>query len=175
MPPAPPTDAEPTADLPPSAEAIATELSQSLLQITREAARVRPEDWATLFRQLETALREMVAHPFIRGDLEAEARLDRVLRAQDLEQMNAQVDHFADYVIGKLAFNASLKGEGDAAMPHRPTVSQDSSSVTTRAQAAGGPSGSDFDIRPPETAVNATASDGKDAAAAPIRRSVLRL
>lgn len=145
------------------------DLAKRLARIERERQRVRPEDWQTLFRQMRTLLEQLSRHPFLKGDAEAEARLARMTSAADLEEFDRRVDHLAEYVMGKLAFNAAMKGE-----PVDPSQLHPTSTVQSRAMGAAareaaryGPSGDDFDA-PGD-------GDGDRPAPARPRRTVVRL
>lgn len=165
----PPTDPE-AYDGPPETQAILAATARRIATIERERKRIRPEDWQTLFRQLRTLAGELVAHPFLKGDLEAEVRLDRMLLSADLEEFDRRVDELAEYVRGKLAFNAAMDAleRGDtaaleAAMPPPTPRPAGPDSGLTRLAAAQGPSGSDFDL------------GGPAGGNAPRRRGVIRL
>lgn len=147
------------------------DLDQALRSIERERARVRPEDWQTLFRQLQTMLEDLVKQPFLVGDLEAEARLDAILMASDLPDLDAKVDHLAEYISGKLAYMAALsEAEGGVQTPAdvpylAPT--QSNAAVVARVASSQGPSGSDFDLGGDADSAPETPSTG--------RRNVIRL
>ncbi len=144
------------------------QISDALMRIERERSRVRAEDWATLFRQTQDVLYELLTHPFVEGDMEAELRLQRIIYADDLEEMDKSVDFFAEYVVGKLEYHAAVKahqeGKEHKDVP-RFTTPSNSTSEVTRAQAMHGPSGSDFMIQ----------NEDKTDSAPAQRRSVLRL
>jgi len=148
----------------------ADQLQRRIDRIERERRRVGFADWSTLFRQIRTLCEQLAKTPFILGDLEAEMRLDQVLLAPDLEEFDRRVDHLAEYIEAKLAFNAAVKAEETGAptedaprlrsrVPAAPGLS--------RMAAAAGPSGSDFDLDDPSN----TAENGPS----PRRRGVLRL
>lgn len=164
----PPTD--PAAyDGPPATQAALADMARRIATIERERRRIRPEDWKTLFRQIRTLAQELIAHPFLKGDLEAEQRLDRMLTSADLEEFDRRVDDLGEYVRGKVAFNAAMdaleRGDTAAAAAAPPPVARPApgASAVSRMAAAHGPSGSDFDLGGPA---------GGDA---PRRRGVLRL
>lgn len=141
--------------------------ARRLAEIERERRRIRPEDWDTLFRQIATMMQQLAAHPFIRGDLEAETRLEAMLGAPDMEAFDQATDRLAEYVEGKLAFNAALKAlEEGGPMPELPRLRSagQATGQAVRAAASHGPSGSDFDL-----------GDGADAPQPLGRRGVLRL
>ena len=148
-----------------AAERAMRSITEGLERIARERAKVRPEDWATLFRQLQTVLLELAKHPFVQGDIQAELLVERILRSSNLEEVDERTDDFADYAMRKLQYIAELK----AAMEGRPVEApkhvalRNTSSEVTRAAAAGGPSGDDFLI------------GGEQGAADRPRRSLLRL
>lgn len=163
-------------DGPTAADNALRQISDALRRIERERKRVRPEDWATLFRQTERVLSDLVDHPFVKGDREAEIRLANVIYSVDLEDMDRQVDRLAEYLIGKLEFNMKMReqdsGKKDNRVP-RYVAPASSTTEATRAQARHGPSGSDFDLTPPST--SDPGKGGNDTSKPPSRRSVLRL
>lgn len=151
-------------------EATAAELAMraiedGLVRIARERARVRPEDWATLFRQMQTLLHQLATHRFVKGDMEAELLIERILRSEDLEQVDARFDDFAEYALRKLEYIHALRAarEGGEAEAPRHLALRNSASEVTRAEAAGGPSGDDFAV------------GGRETAPERPRRSLLRL
>ena len=148
-----------------AAERAMRAIQEGLARIERERARVRPEDWATLFRQMQTILLQLAKHPFVTGDMQAELLIERILRSDDLEQVDARTDEFAEYALRKLQYLAELKAamEGKPVEAPRHVAPRNSSSDVTRAAAAAGPSGDDF------------AAGTEDASASRQRRSVLRL
>ena len=160
-----PTDPE-TYDAPPDTQAILAQMAGRIAAIERERKRIRRADWDTLFRQIRTVAGELITHPFIAGDLEAEARISRMLAAADLEEFALRVTDLEEYVQGKLAYNAAMdaleQGESapDAAPPPPPSPT---ATGTSRRVAAHGPSGSDFEVSPGEGPKPAT------------RRGMLRL
>lgn len=163
-----PTDPD-AYDGPPETRAILAATARRIANLERERKRIRPEDWQTLFRQIRTLAGELVAHPFLKGDLEAEVRLDRMLLSADLEEFDRRVDDLAEYVRGKLAFNAAMEAleRGDIAAatappPPAPPPPRPDAGLA-RMVGAQGPSGSDFDLGGPA---------GGDA---PRRRGVIRL
>jgi hypothetical protein len=139
-------------------------VQEGLERIARERARVRPEDWSTLFRQMQAVLTQLATHPFLRGDIEAELLVERILRSETLADVDARTDDLADYVLRKAEYVAELRAiaEGRPVEAPRHVAPRSSSSEVTRAAAASGPSGDDF------------MAGGEDADARP-RRSVLRL
>jgi len=150
--------------------AYAERLQRRIDRIEAERRRVGADDWKTLFRQMRVLCEQLAATPFILGDLEAETRLDRMLLAPDLEEFDRRVDHLADYIEAKLAYNAAVTaaqtGEPVEEAPHlRRTVS--AAPGVSRMAAASGPSGSDFDV-------NST-TDTSDQGQQRSRRGVLRL
>lgn len=141
------------------------DLGEALYVMNRERTRVRSEDWKTLFRQLQTMVTELVQHPFMKGDAEAEVRIDAILLASNFEELDEKVDRLAEYVAGKLAYNAALEGkEPDSDAAGQPALRTQTrpGSEAARLAVAQGPSGSDFEI---DTRDDPTAK----------RRSVLRL
>lgn len=138
----------------------ASDLDAALARLERASAQRKALDWDTLFRQLADAMTRLCEHPFIRGDMEAELRLEAVLRASDLEMMDQRMDHLVSYVTGKIAFTLAARGE-DAGAEMRPIHSGPPDGTNTRRVAAGGPSGDDFNL-----------SEAEDA---PPLRGVLRL
>lgn len=148
-----------------AAERAMREIEAGLDRIARERARVRPEDWATLFRQMQTILMQLATHPFVQGDMQAELLVERILRSEDLEQVDARTDEFAEYAMRKLNYIAALKAarDGKAIVAEQHVAPRNTSSDVTRAEAAAGPSGDDFVGR------------GEDAETSPPRRSLLRL
>lgn len=149
---------------PTAAEQAMRAVEAGLERIARERARVRPEDWATLFRQMQAILLQLATHPFVQGDIEAELLIERILRSEDLEQVDARTDDFADYAMRKLSYIAALRAarEGKTVDAHQHVAPRNTSSEVTRAEAAAGPSGDDF------------MAGGEDAKDRP-RRSLLRL
>ena len=155
---------------PPDTQAMLAAMARRIVALERERKRIRREDWETLFRQIRTLAGELIAHPFLKGDLEAEARLDRMLLSADLEEFDRRVDDLDEYVRGKLAFNAAMaaleRGDtaaAEAAAPPPPPPRARPDGGLSRMVAAQGPSGSDFDLGGPA---------GGDA---PRRRGVIRL
>ena len=133
------------------AERAMADIMRGLRDIERERRRVRHEDWQTLFRQLGDVLTELSGHPFVTGDLQAEGLIRQILRSEDLEELDKCVDNFADYAVNKLQYNAWLRAKANGRDPDeeiqafaRPTNTQ---TTVTRAQAANGPSGSDFEVK----------------------------
>ena len=163
-------------DGPTTADSALRQVSDALRRIERERKRVRPEDWATLFRQTERVLSDLVDHPFVKGDREAEIRLANIIYSADLEDMDRNVDRLAEYLIGKLEFNIKMRnrdaGQKDERAP-RYVAPASTTTEATRAQARHGPSGSDFDIAPPSDCDAGVLN--KDTSKPPVRRSVLRL
>lgn len=141
------------------------EIEDGLARIARERARVRPEDWATLFRQLQTLLLHLATHDFVKGDMQAELLIERILRSEDLDQVDARTDDFAEYAMRKLAYIAALRAAKDGAPVEAPVhfAPRNMSSDVTRAEAAAGPSGDDFMTKT------------EDLTAEKPRRSLLRL
>lgn len=127
------------------------QLAQELGQLQR--ARDNAPDWDSLFRHLRSALETLAQHPFVVGDLEAENRLQWLCGATDLDEMDARTDHLAEYLMGKLHFNQTVRalaeGQTPPPAPHL-GAETGSSSAATRAAASSGVSGSDFDL-PDET------------------------
>jgi hypothetical protein len=157
-------------------EATIAALGRRLAELDRERQRVRPEDWTTLFRQMRVLLEQLAAHPFLRGDAEAEARLTRMMRASDLEAFDRGVDHLADYVAGKLAFNAAIRGKAVDPSALHPTssVQTRATGMAARASAQHGPSGDDFAIGD-AAAPEPDPSRPESPQPKPPRRSMLRL
>jgi hypothetical protein len=148
-----------------AAEQAMREITEGLERIARERAKVRPEDWATLFRQLQAALLQLLKHPFVTGDMQAELLVERILRSETLEEVDERTDDFAEYAMRKMQYVSALKtiAEGRPVEAPRHVALRNTSSEVTRAQAAGGPSGDDFTV------------DGAEAATGKPRRSLLRL
>lgn len=128
------------------ARAAADAIARAVARIEAMRDRIRSDDWATLFRQLRTHLELLADHPFIRGDIEAEHHLRRMLVSQDLEELDRHTDQFADYIMAKLtALSKAQAGKGDAAAPTlRPALSPSAGGAATRRAMAAGPSGDDF-------------------------------
>lgn len=160
-----PTATEAT-DIATETQTVVDKLASRIAAIERERKQIRREDWNTLFRQIRTVASELIAHPFVKGDLEAEMRIARMLAAGDLEDFALRVAHLEEYVLGKLAFNRAVAAleNGEAApdrpapMPVAPVASENLRRVT-----AHGPSGSDFALTP------------GDAPSSSPRRGILRL
>ena len=129
-----------------AAEIAMWQIEAGLDRIARERAKVRPEDWATLFRQMQTILRQLVAHPFVKGDREAELLVERILRSENLDEVDARTDVFAEYAMRKLDYIAMLRAaqDGKPVDTQRHVAPRNTSSEVTRAEAAAGPSGDDF-------------------------------
>lgn len=140
-------------------------IQEGLARIERERAKVRPEDWATLYRQMQSVLLQMANHPFVQGDMEAELLLERILRSENLDEVDARTDDFAQYAMRKLDYIAMLRAaqDGKTVPAQRHIAPRNTSTEVTRAAAASGPSGDDFGV------------GGADAAADRPRRSLLRL
>lgn len=138
---------------PTAAEQAMRAIQDCLARIERERARVRPEDWATLFRQMQTLLLQLATHPFVKGDMEAELLVERILRSEDLDQVDQRTDEFADYALRKLSYIAMLKAAQDGAPVDAPQHVKPRNTTTevTRAAAAAGPSGDDFPLGSTET------------------------
>jgi hypothetical protein len=122
------------------------QIEDGLARIARERARVRPEDWATLFRQIGTVLRQLATHPFVIGDMEAELLIDRVLRSETMAAVDERTDDLIDYVLRKADYVAALRAARDGQpfdLP-RHVAPRNTSSEVSRAEAAAGPSGDDF-------------------------------
>jgi hypothetical protein len=141
------------------------QIEEGLERIARERAKVRPEDWATLYRQLQTMLHTLVKHPFVVGDMQAELLVERILRSEDLVEVDARTDDLAEYMLRKAEYMAALKAakEGVPVEAPRHVALRNTSSEVTRAEAAAGPSGDDFGVGGAETAADRP------------RRSLLRL
>jgi hypothetical protein len=176
------TERDPQADPLVETEAVIATLGRRLQEIERVRQMVRPEDWQTMFRQMGDVLGQLAAHPFLRGDAEAETRLTKMMRASDLEEFDRGVDHLADYVAGKLAFNAALKGKpvDPSALHPTSTAQSRATGMPARASAAHGPSGDDFMVDAPDVADEQTSDTGRDTGGETTvpdrpRRSVLRL
>lgn len=148
-----------------AAEQAMRSITEGLDRIARDRAKVRPEDWATLFRQLHTNLLQLLAHPFVKGDMQAELLVERILRSETLETVDERTDDFAEYAMRKMQYISALKAiaEGRPVEAPRHVALRNTSSEVTRAAAAGGPSGDDFAVGGEETAANRP------------RRSLLRL
>jgi hypothetical protein len=153
-----------------AAEQAMRSITEGLERIARERAKVRPEDWATLFRQLQAVLLQLSTHPFVKGDMQAELLVERILRSETLEQVDERTDDLAEYAMKKVEYIAALKAiaegrpvEGRPGDGTRHIALRNTSSEVTRAAAAGGPSGDDFVV------------GGQDAAENRPRRSLLRL
>jgi hypothetical protein len=131
-----------------TAELAMRSITVGLERIARERARVRPEDWATLFRQLKAVLLQLALHPFVKGDMQAELLVERILRSETLEEVDERVDDFADYAMRKQNYIAALKAvaEGRPVEGQRHVALRNTSSEVTRAASASGPSGDDFAI-----------------------------
>lgn len=157
-------DTLPTTD----ADRASQALLKGLERIARERARVRAEDWQTLFRQLRTILIQLATHPFVVGDMQAELLIERLIESDDLEEFDVRVDDFASYAVAKLEYNAALRAAANGEhVEDVPTfvAPQNSTTEVTRAAAVNGPSGSDFVF-----------DEESDADSEPVaRRSVLRL
>lgn len=148
-----------------AAERAMRAVQDGLARIARERARVRPEDWATLFRQMQTLLLRLATHDFVKGDMQAELLIERILRSEDLVQVDARVDDFAEYATRKLDYVLAIKAarDGQLVEERRHVAPRNSASDLTRAEAAGGPSGDDFSVA------------GQDGTTDRPRRSLLRL
>ncbi len=96
-----------------AAELAMRQIEAGLDRIARERAKVRPEDWATLFRQMQTILRQLVTHPFVKGDMEAELLVERILRSENLDEVDARTDIFAEYAMRKLDYIGMLRAAQD--------------------------------------------------------------
>ena len=157
-------DSDNTGDLT-AAERAMRSITEGLERIARERAKVRPEDWATLFRQLQAVLLQLAKHPFVMGDMQAELLVERILRSETLEEVDERVDDLAEYAMRKMEYVTALKAmaEGRPVEAPRHVALRNTSSEVTRAAAAGGPSGDDFMV------------GGADAAESRPRRSLLRL
>ena len=140
-------------------------IEDGLARIARERARVRPEDWATLYRQLQSVLLQLATHGFVKGDIQAEMLIQRILRSENLEQVDSRTDDLAEYVLRKLNYIAALRAaqEGKPVEALHHVAPRNSATDVTRAAAAAGPSGDDFVV------------DGAEAGESRPRRSVLRL
>lgn len=156
----------------PEAQTDAVRAARAILKglhtIERERRRIRSEDWKTLFRQLSTTLTELAQHPFVIGDTQAEMLISRLIKSNDLEELDKCVDDFADYAVNKLRYNAQLKAVREGKDPLDVpliTAPPSSQSHVTRVQATQGPSGADFALVG-ETEQEADLAD---------RRSVFRL
>jgi hypothetical protein len=145
---------------------IVRELGEAMSRIDRERRRVRPEDWDTLLRQIQTLFVELGTHPFLAGDAHAEMLLARMGAASDLEEFDRRVTDLGQYVAGKLAYNAALRALREGREPDPADLIPRSFGASApgagRVVAQGGPSGSDFAI-------------ASDPAPAEQRRSILRL
>jgi hypothetical protein len=124
------------------------QIEDGLVRIARERAKVRPEDWATLFRQMQALLQQLVTHSFVVGDMQAELLVERILRSETLEEVDARTDDLAEYVLRKAQYVAALKAAKDGVSVDAPqhVALRNTSSEVTRAEAAAGPSGDDFGI-----------------------------
>lgn len=148
-----------------AAQAAMRDVEEGLQRIARERAKVRAEDWATLFRQMQSVLLQLGTHPFVVGDIEAELLIERILRSETLEDVDSRTDDLAEYVLRKAQYAAELRAamEGRPAEVLQHVAPRNTSSEVTRAAAAAGPSGDDF------------IAGGDDTATVRPRRSVLRL
>ena len=144
---------------------------RAMQRAERERARIRPEDWSTLFRQIQDVMIQLAGHPFVKGDMEAEMLIERISGSDDLEELDQRVDQFVSYAIGKLEYNAGLRAalEGKDPAEAEAVFRRPQASVTevTRAQASHGPSGSDFAV------ANAVEDDEEEDLS--LRRTVFRL
>lgn len=132
----------------PSEEMI--DLAQMAQELGRlQRARDNAPDWETLFRHIRSAMETLAQHPFVVGDLEAENRLRWLCEASTLEELDARTDHLAEYLMGKLHFNQTVRALAEGKTPPpAPRLSAETgqSSAATRAAASTGVSGSDFEI-----------------------------
>lgn len=132
------------------AERIVAELGIALARIERERARVRPEDWDTLFRQMARIMTELATHPFLAGDEHAEMLIGRAALSDDLEMFDARISELGEYVAGKLAYHEALKAVREGREPDPallvPRRFGASAPGAGRAEAQAGPSGSDFEV-----------------------------
>ena len=133
-----------------STETILRDLGQAMVEVERERRRVRPEDWATLFRQMRDVLQQLLTHPFIAGDAHAEMLATRMLAASDMVEFDTRLDRFGEYIAGKLAYNAALAAirEGREPDPASLIPRKFGASAPGAGRVVGrhGPSGSDFEI-----------------------------
>ena len=147
-------------------QAIVDDLAVALAAVERERRRVRPSEWDTLFRQIQTLFIELGTHPFLAGDLHAEMLLARMGAASNLEEFDQRVTDLGDYVAGKLAYNAAIRAARDGIEPDPadllPRRFGASAPGAGRVAAQFGPSGSDFAL-------------ADDPAPARARRGILRL
>lgn len=131
-------------------QGIVRDLGDWLARIERERRRVRPSDWDTLFRQMQTLFVELGSHPFLSGDAHAEMLLARMAAASDLDEFDRRTTDLGDYVAGKLAYNAALRAVREGREPDpadlRPRSFGASAPGAGRVVAQFGPSGSDFTI-----------------------------
>ena len=125
-------------------------LTEVMGRLERERRRVTPEDWATLFRQMQSVLRGIADHPFIAGDLHAEHLIGQLAGASDLAELDRRVDILGEYIAGKIAYNVALKAAHDGIEPDPtellPRKFGASAPGTAKVMGIGGPSGSDFDV-----------------------------
>jgi hypothetical protein len=132
-------------------------LTEAMARIERERRRVRPEDWDTLFRQMRSAIQQLMSHPFLDGDTHAEMLMTRMAAAPDLAELDRRVDLLGEYIAGKLAYNAALRAVRDGTEPTAadliPRRFGASAPGVGRVVAQHGPSGSDFDLNQDGTAV----------------------
>lgn len=131
-------------------ERIVRELGEAIARIERERARVRPEDWDTLFRQMAQIMVDLATHPFLAGDVHAETLIERMAVSDDLEIFDKRVTELGEYVAGKLAYHEALRAVREGRMPDPALLVPRTFGATApgagRIEAQAGPSGSDFEL-----------------------------
>jgi len=143
---------------------MALEMRRRLARIERQRARIAPDAWRTIFRQMRTLCEQLIDQPFIREDAESMTRLGAVLSAPDLATLDERVSHLGRRVEERLRDRARQQGVPEEALPRLLAMTM-SSPDTSRLQAEAGPSGDDFIL----------SGDDPRTAPRPMHRGILRL